>query len=67
MPVWGYLLAFRFISPNHGENFIDQFHEHTQKDKRGYNSMYMTQSLIEKAEDGMVVSSLMRARPAKKE
>ena len=33
----------------------------TQKDKRGYNSMYTTQFLAGEAEGRMVVSSLMRA------
>lgn len=35
--------------------------------KRGYNFMYMTQSLTEKTEGRMLVSSLMRARRVKKE
>lgn len=38
------------LSPNHVENPVTQFHKHTQKVKKGYDSTYMTQFLTEEAE-----------------
>lgn len=61
------LLVSIFLSPSCVGSLDIEFHEHTQKDKWGYNSMYVPPSLAEKVEGRTMVRSLLTAGPCEEE